>query len=119
MVLSLSDHKWPDLDDLTPPRLARMIAVRMKGERLRLGLSQQALASRSDIPLTTYRRLERTGEGSIENLLAVLIAVGRQAAAALLFPDALPVLANSTIRQRAYARRTRVRARPDEQKRSQ
>lgn len=99
--------KWPNPDDMTPLRLARMIAARMKGERLRLGLSQQALATRAGIPLTTYRRLERTGEGSIENLLAILIAVGRQAGAALLFPDAPPAIGTNTIRQRAYAPRAR------------
>jgi transcriptional regulator with XRE-family HTH domain len=107
MTESLDVVKWPNPDDMTPLRLVRMIAARMKGERLRLGLSQQALATRAGIPLTTYRRLERSGEGSIENLLAILIALGRQAGAALLFPDAPPVLAINRIRQRAFAPRTR------------
>jgi transcriptional regulator with XRE-family HTH domain len=44
--------------------------------RQRLGLTQPLLASKSGVPVTTLSRMEREGQGGVDNLLRVLQALG-------------------------------------------
>jgi transcriptional regulator with XRE-family HTH domain len=44
--------------------------------RQRLELTQPLLASRSGVPVSTLSRLEREGQGGVDNLLRVLQALG-------------------------------------------
>ena len=44
--------------------------------RQRLGLTQPLLASKSGVPVTSLSRLEREGQGGVDNLLRVLQALG-------------------------------------------
>ena len=63
-------------------QLARPREVRMgMGRWIRLWRQQQELtlpmlASRSGIPVTTLSRLEREGQGGVDSLLRVLLALG-------------------------------------------
>lgn len=99
-------YKWSNMDNATPDKLCSMVGIRLKYERLRSGLSQAAMARKAGLSLTTFRRLERTGQGSIENLMALLLATGRQAAAALLFPEPVHQVSEK-LRERAFAARQR------------
>ncbi len=74
--------------DYSLEQLSKLVADRMRAERVRRNLTQEAMAEAAGISLRTYRRLEATGKGSIENLLSILKAMGRTAVVAMLFPTA-------------------------------
>ena len=54
---------------------AKALAMRAKARRLEMNLTQEGLSVRTDIPLATYRRFERTGKISLEGLLHVAYAL--------------------------------------------
>jgi transcriptional regulator with XRE-family HTH domain len=51
------------------------IAERVKLRRLELNLTQQGLALRADVNIETYRRFERIGEISLNNLVKIALAL--------------------------------------------
>jgi len=60
-----------------PDEIARLLAERIRAERLRREWKQATLAERSGVSLPTLRRYERTGRTSIDNLLKLCHALGR------------------------------------------
>ena len=50
---------------------------KLHDERKRQGLTQKEMSERSGVPLATYKRIEQMGEGSIRNLMKILIALKR------------------------------------------
>lgn len=56
-------------------KVARDLAGRVRNRRLERNLTQSALASRADMPLSTYRRFEQTGEISLAALLRIAVAM--------------------------------------------
>lgn len=66
--------------------LLRSLGARLRDARLLREWSLEEVAIRSGVPLSTYRRLERSGEGSLRTLARVAVALGRQAELAALFP---------------------------------
>ena len=53
------------------------LANRIKQERISMQLTQKELALKADIPLSTYRRFEQKGEGSIKDFIKILVALNR------------------------------------------
>jgi transcriptional regulator with XRE-family HTH domain len=53
------------------------LASRIKKERISANLTQKELALKADIPLSTYRRYEQKGEGSIKDFIKILVALNR------------------------------------------
>lgn len=53
------------------------LAESVKKERIAQRLTQKELAEKADIPLSTYRRLEQKGEGSIKDLIKIMVSLGR------------------------------------------
>lgn len=51
------------------------IAEKVKERRLELNLTQSALAKRSDMSLSSYRRLETIGEISLKSLVQIAIVL--------------------------------------------
>lgn len=62
------------------------MASRIRSERTRQGFSQAVMAEKSGIALRTYKRIELTGAGSIQNLIVILRTLGRIRAVEVLFP---------------------------------
>jgi transcriptional regulator with XRE-family HTH domain len=60
-----------------PEEIARLLAERIRAERLRREWKQETLAERSGVSLPTVRRYERTGRTSIENLLKLCHALAK------------------------------------------
>lgn len=58
-----------------PQAVATGIAGRMKTERLRQDLTQQALSKRSGVSLGSLKRFEHEGEISLKNLLLLAVAL--------------------------------------------
>ncbi len=51
------------------------IAIRVKQRRLELNLTQKGLALRADINIETFRKFERTGNISLENLVKIAFSL--------------------------------------------
>ena len=80
----------PFLAGYSNEQLCRLMAAQLKAERLRRDWTQEFAARQANLPLRTYCRLERLGNGSIENLMALLKAFNRQMLVAVLFPGPAP-----------------------------
>ncbi|MFP6662719.1 MAG: helix-turn-helix transcriptional regulator [Deltaproteobacteria bacterium] len=61
----------------SPAETARLLADRIRAERLRRGWKQSTLAARSGVSVPTIRRYERSARTSVENLLKLCHALGR------------------------------------------
>lgn len=61
----------------TPQEIERLLADRLRQERLRQGWKQSTLAKRSGVSVPTIRRYERTGRTNLGNLLRLCHALGR------------------------------------------
>jgi transcriptional regulator with XRE-family HTH domain len=51
------------------------VASRVKSRRLELNLTQVGLAARAGVNIETYRKFERTGEVSFQNLVKLALAL--------------------------------------------
>ncbi len=69
------------------PQLARLVAERARASRLRRSWTQQELADRSGMSLSSLRRFERTGQIAFGSLVRVAIALDATGGIAALFPD--------------------------------
>ena len=108
MAATSEGTKWPILADAGIDELCRLVGDRMRAHRIRLARTQADVAASAGLSLRTYRRLEATGRGSVESLIAVLRVTGRVTAVAILFPEAVPVAVTSTqdrIRKYAFSPR--------------
>lgn len=56
--------------------VARTLAQRIRALRLEREWTQEELADRAGIALSTYRRFERTGRVSLERLLRIALVLG-------------------------------------------
>lgn len=59
----------------TPSSILLQIAETVKTRRLELNLTQSALAKRSDMSLSSYRRFETMGDISLKNLVQIAFAL--------------------------------------------
>jgi transcriptional regulator with XRE-family HTH domain len=64
-----------DFTFATPSELCEEIASRIKAQRMRLELSQPELAQRAGIALGTVSGFEKTGKGTLETLLRLVVAL--------------------------------------------
>ncbi|MGL4412221.1 MAG: helix-turn-helix domain-containing protein [Bacteroidales bacterium] len=60
----------------TPDSIMLSIADKIRQRRLERDWTQQLLASKADMPISTYRRFEKTGEISIRSLVMISFALG-------------------------------------------
>jgi transcriptional regulator with XRE-family HTH domain len=58
-----------------PEGITRTVAARVKNRRLELNLTQQALAARAGMPVSTYRRFEQSGEIAFASLVGIAVAL--------------------------------------------
>lgn len=75
-----------DLTLITNEEVCSFLASRIRSERLKKGYSQAVMAKKSGIALRTYKRIELTGAGSIQNLIIILRTLERIRAVEILFP---------------------------------
>ncbi len=67
--------------------IAKYLAMRVRGERVRNGYSQPVFAEKAGIALRTYKRFELSGDGSIETLVRILMALDHARGFFTLFPQ--------------------------------
>ena len=95
--------------DLHPPEaICQTLGERVRALRLARNLSQQELAGMSGVSLSTVRRLEAGGQGGIQALVQVALALGAAEGMQELF--ALPMRSIAEAQSAAQAA-TRQRAR--------
>jgi len=70
------NSKILSLINKTPDFFIKGVAGRVKARRLEMNLTQKALAIRADMPLSTYRRFEVTGEISFRSLVVLAVVLG-------------------------------------------
>jgi HTH-type transcriptional regulator/antitoxin HipB len=61
----------------TPDETARELAHRVKSLRLVQGFKRETLAQRAGVTVSSLKRFETTGKGSLELLLKVVFSLGR------------------------------------------
>ena len=75
------------LDLMTAPQLADAVAARARRRRLDRNWTQQELAERAGMSLSSLRRFERTGQIAFASLVRVAIALDAVEGVAALFPN--------------------------------
>jgi len=60
----------------TPDQAAKKLVQRIREQRKVAGMTQAELAAKAGIALSTYSLFERTGEGSLSNVLRVAMVLG-------------------------------------------
>lgn len=73
-----------------PGELRDALGRRLRDQRLAQNLTQAALAVRSGVPLSTLKRLEQTGHGSMDAFVRVVFALELEGELEALFPVRLP-----------------------------
>jgi transcriptional regulator with XRE-family HTH domain len=91
-----------------PAAIALGIAARARARRLELNLTQQAVARRSGLSVSTYRRFESTGEVGLRHLILIAVAFGMTGDFDALFSQERYASLDEVIDQK---RRTRQRGR--------
>ncbi len=97
--------KMIQLNKPTVAEICNAIAQKVKHRRLELNLTQVALAQRSGVNIETYRKFERTGQISFQNLVKIGFAFDMTTDFNLLFSQRQyerldDVLAENTTRKR-------------------
>ena len=75
------------LELMTAPQLAQAVAHRARQRRLDRAWTQQALADRAGMSLSSLRRFERTGEIAFVSLVRIAMALDALHEFAALFPE--------------------------------
>ncbi|MFT3992339.1 MAG: helix-turn-helix transcriptional regulator [Luteolibacter sp.] len=68
--------KISSLNQRNPVSLARDVGARLKGLRLAKGWTQDELAERAGVAVSTLKLLEAKGQGSFQRLIRVAVALG-------------------------------------------
>lgn len=76
-----------DLTSLSNDEVCLYLASRIRSERIRQGLTQLSMSEKTGIALRTYKRIELTGAGSMQNLVIILRALDRITAIRILIPS--------------------------------
>ncbi len=72
---------------MSAPQVAQQVAARVRASRLHRVWTQQELADRSGMSLSSLRRFERTGEIAFLSLVRIAIALDAVEGLGELFPD--------------------------------
>ncbi|MFM2409157.1 MAG: hypothetical protein RL358_1899 [Pseudomonadota bacterium] len=78
-----------DLIAMEDDEICSYLASLIRAARLERKYSQEVMAKKAGIPLRTYKRIESTGAGSIQNLIVILRALDRLVGIQLLLPTTL------------------------------
>jgi len=104
----------------TPQELAIGIGARIRQRRIALGHTQAAAAERAGVAYRTWRRMEKDGRASIDDLIRAALALSCEADLSALFPqpaarsmaELLSLQEASARRQSAVRRRASPRPKP-------
>lgn len=102
------EQQLEHLQSATDKGIAKYLAMRVRGERVKNGYSQAAFAEKAGIALRTYKRFELSGLGTIQTLARIMIAMEHARGFFTLFPMPQAV-ASMTLTERIRA----ISERPD------
>jgi len=91
----------------SPREVARMLAGRVKTLRLDREWTQEELAARAGVTLSTYKRFERTGRISLDRLLKLAVVLDARGGFEQLFvrPQARSLAELERIKERSERKR--------------
>ena len=98
----------------TPATVASLLARRARKRRIAAGLSREALAAKAGVSRDTVKRFEQTGQGTLESLLRIALALGTLGEWESLFAE--PETGTLTLDALEKARALEVRARAPRQR---
>lgn len=102
------DQQLDFLQAATERDIVKYVAMKVRGERVKRGMSQSAFAEKAGVPLRTYKRFELTGGGTVETLVRILMAMGHARGFFTLFPHPKPEARKTLVeRIEAISRSTR------------
>ena len=90
-----------------PVTLTREIGQRLRGFRLAKGWTQEELAERSGVALSTLKLLEAKGQGSLQRLVRVAVALGVDGELRELFARPLVMESIAAVKRRERQRAPR------------
>jgi transcriptional regulator with XRE-family HTH domain len=85
MKIDLVDNILP-LKLTSPFEVKQRLQARVKQRRLEANLSQEGLARRANVSFGTLKHFEKTGDASLETLIAVAFALDAESEFDSLFP---------------------------------
>lgn len=71
----ISNSNIIQINPASPQDICKVVSGRVKSRRLELNLTQSGLAARAGVNTETYRKFERTGEISLQNLVKLAFAL--------------------------------------------
>ena len=102
------EQEFEALRDWSETEVCRFLASKVRRARVETRESQEALAERARVPLSTYKRFERDGKGTVETFIQILRAIGRTQYLMLLFRG--PLLAKPPVTLEEKVRHVKTRA---------
>lgn len=78
------------IDFQSPAQVVKGLGARVRAHRMAQSLRQEDLAELSGVALSTLRKLERTGQGSIQHYVLLLRALGLAGRLVDLLPEISP-----------------------------
>jgi transcriptional regulator with XRE-family HTH domain len=85
MMTLLADNTLP-LKVASPFEVKQRLKARVRQRRLEANLTQEGLARRANVSFGTLKHFERTGDASIETLIAIAFALNAESEFDALFP---------------------------------
>ena len=79
-----------NLSLLSPADIAADLAARAKALRLAQNMPQNALAAAAGVSLSSLKRFENTGQGSVDLMIRVAMALGASEALGAVFAQSAP-----------------------------
>lgn len=89
-MLETTEQEIEVFRDGQETELCRLLAAKVRDDRLAAKESQIRFSKRAGIPFRTYRRFEKDGSGTLETFIRALRALGHTQCLLQLFPPSLP-----------------------------
>jgi transcriptional regulator with XRE-family HTH domain len=96
---------------ISPPLILTALGDRIRQRRVAMGLTQQFAAAKSGVSYRTWRRMEKDGSASIEDMVRAAIALRCDAELEDLFPMSAATSMDELLEQQRQEAKSQARSR--------